>query len=274
MLRSKASRWAAAPYLVWMVLFIVVPLGIVVWYALTNSDGQVTLANLTSIGRYASVFGRSLLLAAEATIICLVLAFPVGYFLSRLRANKQHIMLMLVMLPMWMNFLLRTYAWMTLLEKNGLINKLLGLFGIGPFNMINTSGAVVLGMVYNYLPYMILPLYSVIMKIDNRLIEAALDLGCRPSQVFSKVILPLSGPGILSGLTMVFVPAVSTFYISQKLGSTGTTLIGDVIESQFKTAYNPNLGAAMSLVLMILIFICVAVMNRFGEGDGEEVIKV
>ena len=145
MLRSKASRWAAAPYLVWMVLFIVVPLGIVVWYALTNSDGQVTLANLTSIGRYASVFGRSLLLAAEATIICLVLAFPVGYFLSRLRANKQHIMLMLVMLPMWMNFLLRTYAWMTLLEKNGLINKLLGLFGIGPFNMINTSGAVVLG---------------------------------------------------------------------------------------------------------------------------------
>lgn len=272
MLRSKASRWAAAPYLVWMVLFIVVPLGIVVWYALTNSDGQVTLANLTSIGRYASVFGRSLLLAAEATIICLVLAYPVGYFLSRLRANKQHIMLMLVMLPMWMNFLLRTYAWMTLLEKNGLINKLLGLFGIGPFNMINTSGAVVLGMVYNYLPYMILPLYTVIMKIDRRLIEAASDLGCTPSQVFTKVILPLSGPGILSGLTMVFVPAVSTFYISQKLGSTGTTLIGDVIESQFKTAYNPNLGAAMSLILMVLIFVCVSIMNRFGENEDEEVM--
>ena len=272
MLRSKASRWAAAPYLVWMVLFIVVPLGIVVWYALTNSDGQVTLANLTSIGRYASVFGRSLLLAAEATIICLVLAYPVGYFLSRLRANKQHIMLMLVMLPMWMNFLLRTYAWMTLLEKNGLINKLLGLFGIGPFNMINTSGAVVLGMVYNYLPYMILPLYTVIMKIDRRLIEAASDLGCTPAQVFTKVILPLSGPGILSGLTMVFVPAVSTFYISQKLGSTGTTLIGDVIESQFKTAYNPNLGAAMSLILMVLIFVCVSIMNRFGENEDEEVM--
>ena len=272
MLRSKASRWAAAPYLVWMVLFIVVPLGIVVWYALTNSDGQVTLANLTSIGRYASVFGRSLLLAAEATIICLVLAYPVGYFLSRLRANKQHIMLMLVMLPMWMNFLLRTYAWMTLLEKNGLINKLLGLFGIGPFNMINTSGAVVLGMEYNYLPYMILPLYTVIMKIDRRLIEAASDLGCTPSQVFTKVILPLSGPGILSGITMVFVPAVSTFYISQKLGSTGTTLIGDVIESQFKTAYNPNLGAAMSLILMVLIFVCVSIMNHFGENEDEEVM--
>ena len=178
------------------------------------------------------------------------------------------------MLPMWMNFLLRTYAWMSLLEDNGLINNMLAAVGLPRIHMINTAGAVVLGMVYNYLPYMILPLYTVIMKIDNRLIEAALDLGCRPSQVFSKVILPLSGPGILSGLTMVFVPAVSTFYISQKLGSTGTTLIGDVIESQFKTAYNPNLGAAMSLVLMILIFICVAVMNRFGEGDGEEVIKV
>ena len=274
MIKSKSSRWLAGPYLLWMAVFTVVPLVIVVWYAMTNADGQFTLDNLTQIGRYSSVFARSLILAAISTVICLVMAFPVGYFLSRLRANKQHIMLMLIMLPMWMNFLLRTYAWMTLLEKNGLINKFFGLFGLGPFNMINTSGAVVLGMVYNYLPYMILPLYSVIMKIDNRLIEAALDLGCRPSQVFSKVILPLSGPGILSGLTMVFVPAVSTFYISQKLGSTGTTLIGDVIESQFKTAYNPNLGAAMSLVLMILIFICVAVMNRFGEGDGEEVIKV
>ena len=268
MLRSKASRWAAAPYLVWMVLFIVVPLGIVVWYALTNSDGQVTLANLTSIGRYASVFGRSLLLAAEATIICLVLAYPVGYFLSRLRANKQHIMLMLVMLPMWMNFLLRTYAWMTLLEKNGLINKLLGLFGIGPFNMINTSGAVVLGMVYNYLPYMIMPLYTVIVKLDPRLIEAAQDLGCDNVQVFRRVILPLSLPGIVSGITMVFVPAVSTFYISQKLGSTSDVLIGDIIERQFKSAQNPYLGAAMSLILMILVFISIGLMNKF-TGDEE-----
>ena len=274
MLKSKSSRWLAGPYLVWMAIFTVVPLFIVIWYAMTNADGQFTFDNLTQIGRYSSVFARSLILAAISTVICLVMAFPVGYFLSRLRANKQHIMLMLIMLPMWMNFLLRTYAWMGLLSTNGPVNAVLGFFGLGPFNMLNTSGAVVLGMVYNYLPYMILPLYSVIMKIDNRLIEAALDLGCRPSQVFSKVILPLSGPGILSGLTMVFVPAVSTFYISQKLGSTGTTLIGDVIESQFKTAYNPNLGAAMSLVLMILIFICVAVMNRFGEGDGEEVIKV
>ena len=233
MLRSKASRWATAPYLVWMVLFIVVPLGIVVWYALTNSDGQVTLANLTSIGRYASVFGRSLLLAAEATIICLVLAFPVGYFLSRLRANKQHIMLMLVMLPMWMNFLLRTYAWMTLLEKNGLINKLLGLFGIGPFNMINTSGAVVLGMVYNYLPYMILPLYT----------------------------------------AMTFVPAVSTFIISRMLGGGANLLIGDLIELQFLgNSYNLNLGSAMSLVLMVIVLLCMSFTSSFDEEEMEGVM--
>ena len=273
MLRSKASRWAAAPYLVWMVLFIVVPLGIVVWYALTNSDGQVTLANLTSIGRYASVFGRSLLLAAEATIICLVLAYPVGYFLSRLRANKQHIMLMLVMLPMWMNFLLRTYAWMTLLEKNGLINKLLGLFGIGPFNMINTSGAVVLGMVYNYLPFMILPIYSVIVKLDHSLIEAARDLGANSFQVFRRVILPLSLPGVLSGITMVFVPSVSTFAISKMLGGGTEMLLGDLIEQQYMGgAYNPYLGAAISLVMMVIVVICMVVMNRFGEGEEQAVM--
>ena len=170
MLKSKASRWLAGPYLLWMGIFIVVPLIIVVWYAMTNSEGQFTLENLTQIGRYASVFMRSLILAAVSTVICLILAFPVGYFLSRLRANKQHIMLMLVMLPMWMNFLLRTYAWMTLLEKNGLINKLFGLFGLGPFTMINTSGAVVLGMVYNYLPFMILPIYTAMTKIDDSII--------------------------------------------------------------------------------------------------------
>ena len=194
MLRSKASRWAAAPYLLWMAIFIVVPLFIVIWYALTDASGAFTLQNLSEIGRYSSVFARSLLLAAEATVICLVLGFPVGYFLSRLRANKQHIMLMLIMLPMWMNFLLRTYAWMTLLEKNGLINKLLGLFGIGPLNMINTAGAVVLGMVYNYLPYMILPLYTAMTKIDDSIIEAAQDLGCNTFRTLTHVPYPLASP--------------------------------------------------------------------------------
>ncbi len=180
MLKSKSSRWLAGPYLVWMAIFTVVPLFIVIWYAMTNADGQFTFDNLTQIGRYSSVFAaRSLILAAISTVICLVMAFPVGYFLSRLRANKQHIMLMLIMLPMWMNFLLRTYAWMTLLEKNGLINKFFGLFGLGPFNMINTSGAVVLGMVYNYLPFMILPIYTAMTKIDDSIIEAAQDLGLK-----------------------------------------------------------------------------------------------
>ena len=263
------DRKLAYPYFVWMTLFTVVPLIIVVYYALTDSDGNFTLNNLLSISGYGSVFARSLLLALIATVICLIIAFPVGYFLSRLRVNKQHIMLMLVMLPMWMNFLLRTYAWMGLLSVNGPVNAVLGAFGLGPYTMLNTSGAVVLGMVYNYLPYMILPLYATLVKIDRRLIEAAEDLGCNSTQVFSRVVLPLSVPGILSGMTMVFVPAVSTFYISQKLGGTDTVLIGDVIERQFKQGNNPNLGAALSIVLMLLVFVCTGIMNRFG-GDEEE----
>ena len=273
MIRSKASRWAAAPYLVWMAAFIVVPLFIVIWYALTNSEGQPTLDNLAAIGRYSSVFARSLLLAAEATIICLVLAFPVGYFLSRLRANKQHIMLMLVMLPMWMNFLLRTYAWMTLLERNGPINRLLGLFGLGPVEMINTSGAVVLGMVYNYLPYMILPLYTAMTKIDDSVIEAAQDLGCNTFKVVTRVLIPLSGPGIATGITMVFVPAVSTFIISRMLGGGSNLLIGDLIELQFLgNSYNLNLGSAMSLVLMVIVLLCMSFTSSFDESEMEGVM--
>ena len=273
MIRSKASRWAAAPYLVWMAAFIVVPLFIVIWYALTNSEGQPTLENLAAIGRYSSVFARSLLLAAEATIICLVLAFPVGYFLSRLRANKQHIMLMLVMLPMWMNFLLRTYVWMTLLERNGLINRLLGLFGLGPVEMINTSGAVVLGMVYNYLPYMILPLYTAMTKIDDSVIEAAQDLGCNTFRVVTRVLIPLSGPGIATGITMVFVPAVSTFIISRMLGGGSNLLIGDLIELQFLgNSYNLNLGSAMSLVLMVIVLLCMSFTSSFDESEMEGVM--
>ena len=272
MLRSKASRWAAAPYLVWMVLFIVVPLGIVVWYALTNSDGQVTLANLTSIGRYASVFGRSLLLAAEATIICLVLAFPIGYFLSRLRVNKQHIMLMLVMLPMWMNFLLRTYAWMGLLSLNGPVNAVLGVFGLGPYNMLNTSGAVVLGMVYNYVPYMILPLYTSMTKIDQSIVEAAQDLGASTTKTLFRVLIPMSIPGISTGITMVFVPAVSTFVISRMLGGGSNLLIGDLIEMQFLgNSYNLNVGSAMSLVLMIIVLLCMSFTSSFDEDEMEGV---
>ena len=268
MLKSKSSRWLAGPYLAWMAIFTVVPLFIVIWYAMTNADGQFTFDNLTQIGRYSSVFARSLILAAISTVICLVMAFPVGYFLSRLRANKQHIMLMLIMLPMWMNFLLRTYSWMFLLEKRGLINSFLGLFGIGPFQMINTQGAIVLGMVYNFLPFMILPILSVLEKIDPKVIEAAQDLGANSFTVFRRVTFPLSLPGVLSGVTMVFIPSVSTFVISRLLGGGKSLLLGDLIEMQFMgTTYNPWLGSAIALVMMVIVLVCMAIMNRFGEGE-------
>ena len=259
----------AYPYFVWMTLFTVVPLIIVVYYAFTDANGAFTLDNITSISGYGSVFARSLLLALIATVICLVIAFPVGYFLSRLRVNKQHIMLMLVMLPMWMNFLLRTYAWMSLLEDNGLINNMLVAVGLPRIHMINTAGAVVLGMVYNYIPYMILPIYSVLTKIDNSVIEAAQDLGANNRNVFLKVVLPMSMPGVISGVTMVFVPAVSTFIISKMLGGGGNLLIGDLIDMQFLgSAYNPNLGSAISLVLMVIILICMGIMNQFDDGEN------
>ena len=275
----------ASPYLVWMALFTVIPLLIVCYYALTDSEGRFTLANLVSVSGYGSVFARSLLLALIATVICLVIAFPVGYFLSRLRVNKQRIMQMLVMLPMWMNFLLRTYAWMSILENNGLLNQFFdaiglfdlinGIFGtdIEYFRMIRTQGAVVLGMVYNYLPFMVLPIYSVIVKLDNSLVEAARDLGANSATVFRKVIFPLSLPGILSGVTMVFVPAVSTFAISRLLGGGTHMMLGDLIEQQFLGgAYNPHLGSAIALVMMVIVIICMGIMNRFGEGEEQAVV--
>ena len=267
------NKWTAAPYLVWMAIFVIVPLLMVIYYALTNDAGQFTLENIFMIGRYSSVYGRSLLLAAEATIICLIVAFPVGYFLSRLDGNKQHIMLMLLMLPMWMNFLLRTYAWMTLLENNGLINRLLGVFGIGPFHMINTSGAVVLGMVYNYLPYMILPLYTAMTKIDHSIVEAAQDLGANTRRIVTRVLIPMSTPGIATGITMVFVPSVSTFVISRMLGGGSNLLIGDLIELQFLgNSYNLNLGSAMSLVLMVIVLLCMSFTSSFDESEMEGVM--
>lgn len=267
MMKSKASSY---PYLIWMAIFIIVPLAMIVFFAFTNSNGQFTLENLAGLGKYTPILLRSLKLAAISTVICLIIAYPIALILMHSKASSQKMMLMLVMLPMWMNFLLRTYAWMTLLEKNGLINRFLGIFGIGPFEMINTQGAVVLGMVYNYLPFMILPLYSVMVKIDKSVIEAAQDLGSDSFHVFSKVIFPLSLPGVMSGITMVFVPAVSTFIISKMLGGGGNLLVGDLIELQFLgNAYNPNLGAAMSLVLMVIILICMGIMNRFGDEESK-----
>ena len=278
-MKKNKSRTGAilltAPYIVWMTAFILLPLCVVVYDALTTSGGSFTLSNLAKVfsGTIPQVFGRSIWYSLLASGICLVIGYPVAYFIARQSAGTQRFLYLLVMLPMCMSFLLRTLAWVGLLRDTGIINRFLGLFGIGPLNLIRNTGAVVLGMVYNYLPYMIMPLYATIVKIDPLLIEAAEDLGCSSRHVFTRVVLPLSLPGILSGVTMVFVPAVSTFYISQKLGSTGTTMIGDVIESQFKTADNPNLGAAMSLVLMALIFLCVGIMNRFaGQEEGEIVV--
>jgi spermidine/putrescine transport system permease protein len=264
------AKSAAAPYIVWMSIFIIVPMILVVIFAFTDKSGNFTLKNIAEVGQYSNVFLRSIWLGALATVISLALGYPLAYIISHINARRQSIMIMLVMLPMWMNFLLRTYAWMTLLEDNGIINNFLASIGIGKIHMINTSGAVVLGMVYNYIPYMILPLYSVLTKIDSSVIEAAQDLGANQTEVFTKVIFPMSMPGVISGVTMVFVPAVSTFIISKMLGGGANLMIGDLIDMQFLgSAYNPNLGSAISLVLMVLILICMGIMNQFSEGENS-----
>ena len=271
-MKKNKSVLLSAPYIIFMVIFTLIPLGVVGYYALTDPDtGAFSLRNIRELGMYMPVLWQSILYSLVSAFICLLLGYPVAYYIAQCKPITQKLLYMLVMLPMCMSFLLRTLAWVGLLQDTGIINNFLDWIGIGRIRMIRTPGAVILGMVYNYLPYMILPLYATIVKIDKRLIEAAEDLGCKPSQVFAKVTLPLSMPGILSGITMVFVPAVSTFYISQKLGGTDTVLIGDVIERLFKQGNNANLGAALSLVLMALVFVCTGIMNRFG-GDEEVIV--
>lgn len=260
--------WYAAPYAVWMALFTVVPLLFVCYYAFTTRTGEFTTENLTRIFDYAPVLFDSLRLALYCTALCLLIGYPAAYFMASRDMSRNKSLAVLILLPMWMNFLLRTYAWMSLLEDNGLINNMLAAIGLPRVHMINTAGAVVLGMVYNYIPYMILPIYSVLTKIDNSVIEAAQDLGANDRKVFLKVVLPMSMPGVISGITMVFVPAVSTFIISKMLGGGGNLLIGDLIDMQFLgSAYNPNLGSAISLVLMVIILICMGIMNQFDDGD-------
>ena len=283
-MKNKLSH-LAIPYVIWMALFVVAPIIRVVIYAFSSADGGLTLANFGKIGTYAVVFGRSFKLAIIATVICLAIGYPVSYMMSKEGPRFQRIAMVLIMLPMWMNFLLRTYSWMSILENNGLLNQLFQKIGLIAlynnifgtdlqfFRMMNTQGAVVLGMVYNYLPFMILPIYSVIVKLDNSLIEAARDLGANSMNVFRRVILPLSLPGVLSGITMVFVPSVSTFAISKMLGGGTEILLGDLIEQQFLGgAYNPYLGSAISLVMMVIVVICMVVMNRFGEGEEQAVM--
>ena len=283
-MKNKLSLFAV-PYVVWMALFVVAPIIMVVIYAFSTSVGGFTLGNFAKMGTYTVVFTRSFKLALIATAICVLIGYPVSYKMSKEGPRFQRLAMVLIMLPMWMNFLLRTYSWMAILENNGLLNQLFrkiglialynNIFGtdISFFRMINTQGAVVLGMVYNYLPFMILPIYSVIVKLDHSLIEAARDLGANSVQVFRRVILPLSLPGVLSGITMVFVPSVSTFAISKMLGGGTEMLLGDLIEQQYMGgAYNPYLGAAISLVMMVIVVICMVVMNRFGEGEEQAVM--
>ena len=270
--KSFGSRLVAAPYILWAAIFIVIPLVIMVYFAFTNETGVFTLANIAEIGKYKKAFALSVLYAFIATIITLLLAYPMAYFMTKMNVSSQRMIMMIVMLPMWMNFLIRTYSWISILANTGLINKFLSVFGIGPLKLINTPGAVILGMVYDFIPYMILPIYSVMSKIDKSLLEAASDLGSNGLSRLRRVILPLSLPGVVSGITMVFVPSVSTFYISQKLGGNKTLLIGDAIEYLFNAGPSYyNVASALSLILMVMILLCLAIMNRFSD-DGEGVV--
>ena len=270
--RSLLQRYAAAPHIAWAVLFIIAPIIFVAYYAFTATvDGKVifSFANLMTFftPTYLKIFLRSIVLALISTAICLLLGYPIAYFISRTKPKTQRLLILLIMLPMWMNFLIRTYAIMVLIQDTGIINSFLGNFGIGPMKLLGTEGAVILGMVYDYLPYMILPIYSVMAKLDYRLVEAAGDLGCNGFKVMTKVIFPLSRSGVISGITMVFVPSISTFYISQKLGGPSTLLIGDVIEQSYN-ASNYHLTAALSFVLMIILLIGLAIVNRYTDDDS------
>lgn len=263
----------ASPYVVWMIIFTIAPLLFVVYFAVTNDAGALTPDNLIAFGdrAYLSVLWRSLYLAFYCTILCLVIGYPAAYFLASKDFERNKTLFVLILLPMWMNFLLRTYAMMSLIEDSGIINNLLKAMGLEPFELIGTEGAVLLGMVYNFVPFMILPIYTALRKLDRRVIEAAEDLGANPLHVFRRVVFPLSMPGVISGITMVFMPAVTTFAISRLLGSGNFWLFGDVIERQFLEANDWNFGSALSLVMMALILISMGMLNKADpkkEGGG------
>lgn len=266
-------KYLAFPYVIWMALFVVAPIFFVLMYAFTTKNGGFTFENFQNMLNYSGVFIRSFRLALIATAVCLLIAYPFSCALAKESARFQRVTILLIMLPMWMNSLLRTYAWMSILEKTGLLNQLLTLLHLPTVSIINTETAIVIGMICDFLPFMVLPIYSVITKIDPSLIQAAEDLGATPSEVFRKVVFPLSLSGVLSGITMVFVPAVSTFVISQLLGGGKNLLLGDLIEMQFLgTAYNPYLGSAISFVMMIIVLLCMWIMNKFGAGEKQAVM--
>ena len=272
---NGSSTLPASPYIVWSTLFIVIPLIIIVFFSFTQetaSGYSFTLENFKRVlnSQYISVFKRSLILAFESTVLCLILGYPVAYFISKMKSNKRNILIMLFIVPMWMNFLLRTYAWLPILGKNGVINNFLSSIGLNTINILYTDAAVLLGMVYNFLPFMILPIYTVLIKMDKSLIDAAADLGANKRQIFTKVIFPLSMPGVITGITMVFMPAVSTFVISRLLGGGQYMLLGNLIETQFTTMGDWNFGSALAIFMMIIILISMAIMNKFEGTESME----
>lgn len=267
----KTRRLLTGPYLFWAVSFIIIPLLLIVYYGLTDTDGAFTLLNLAKMAEPENLksLGLALLLSLVSTLICLILAYPLAMILSEKNLNQTSFIVLIFILPMWMNFLLRTLAWQTLLEKNGVINSILAFFHLPEQTLINTPAAIILGMVYNFLPFMVLPVYNVLSKIDGDVIYAARDLGANSIQTFTKIILPLSVPGIISGITMVFVPSLTTFVISDLLGGSKILLIGNVIEQEFKQGSNWNVGSGLSLVLMIFIIASMALIAKYDkEGEG------
>ena len=270
--RSFLENFAAVPHSIWAILFILAPLLFVVYFAFTNTYGNFTLDNISLLSSYTHIFVLSICFALIATTICLLIGYPLAFFISRQNARTQKLLVVFLMLPMWISLLIRTYSLMAILDNGGLLNSLLVSLGLPKAKIVGTAGAVILGMVYDFLPYMVLPIYTSISKLDKRYYEAAADLGCNGFGTLCRVVLPLSVPGIISGITMVFVPSISTFYISQKLGGGSFDLIGDTIERQFQNVSTYNIGAVISLVMMILILISVAVMNRFSDDEEGGII--
>ena len=263
---------AAAPHIVWMVLFIVAPMLFVLYFAFTDGEGNFSLSNISTLSQYSNVFVLSIGFALIATVVCLIIGYPLAYFMSKTSRRAQKLLMVLIMLPMWCNLLIRTYALMALLDNGGLLNSWLVNLGLDKLSIVGTDFGVILGMVYDFLPYMVLPIFTAMSKLDKRYIEAAHDLGCNHVQTMVKVILPLTVSGVISGVTMVFVPSISTFYISQKLGAGKIDLIGDTIERLFQNTSTYNVGAVISLVMMILILISVWIMNKFSDDEGGVII--
>lgn len=270
--RSWFERLAASPYLIWSAIFIIAPLFVVVYFAFTDRSGAFTFENIASLSSYSETFAMSLAFSLIATTVCLLIGYPLAYCMSRMSEKARNILVVLLMLPMWISLLIRTYSLMALLDNGGLISSFLVNLGLPKLTFIGTDAAVILGMIYDFLPYMVLPIYTSLIKIDRRYIEASADLGCNSFLTLRKIIFPLTVPGIVSGITMVFVPSISTFYISQKLGGGSFDLIGDTIERQFQNQVTYHTGAAISLVMMILILISLAIMNKFSDNEEDIIV--